>query len=131
MECGGGGVWVREESENRVGASGLQAVRSIAARPWSPAQASEMEREREQVQVRARAAIISHVREILRRRATAALTHPKPTLDHDALSRWETVTVTISQQQTGTSPHTSDTLLKIGLAADENGREPHGADTCC
>ena len=64
-----------------------------------------------------RAAIKRHVRELMARRVEAAHPHPAPTPDHDNLTRWEAVTV--SQLRTGTSPLTRDTLLKIGLAADE------------
>lgn len=65
----------------------------------------------------ARAAIERHVRELARRRTAAAHPHPAPTPDHDALSRWEAVT--LSQLRTGASPLTRDTLHRIGLAADE------------
>lgn len=65
----------------------------------------------------ARAAVARHVRELSHRRAAAAHPHPALTPDHDALTRWEAVTV--SQLRTGTSPLTRDTLLKIGLAADD------------
>ncbi|KAF0300702.1 putative RNA-directed DNA polymerase from transposon BS [Amphibalanus amphitrite] len=66
----------------------------------------------------ARAAVTRHVRELSRRRATAAHPHPDPTPGHhDSLARWGSVT--LSQLRTGTSPLTRDTLYKIGLAADD------------
>ncbi|KAF0291501.1 hypothetical protein FJT64_001100 [Amphibalanus amphitrite] len=65
----------------------------------------------------ARAAVTRHVRELSRRRATAAHPHPDPTPGHDSLARWGSVT--LSQLRTGTSPLTRDTLHKIGLAADD------------
>ena len=64
-----------------------------------------------------RAAIKRHVRGLMARRVKAVHPHPAPTPDHDNLTRWEAVT--LSQLRTGTSPLTRDTLLKIGLAADE------------
>ncbi|KAF0309281.1 hypothetical protein FJT64_019567 [Amphibalanus amphitrite] len=65
----------------------------------------------------ARAAVTRHVRELSRRKTTAAHPHPDPTPGHDSLARWGSVT--LSQLRTGTSPLTRDTLHKIGLAADD------------
>ncbi|KAF0301201.1 putative RNA-directed DNA polymerase from transposon BS [Amphibalanus amphitrite] len=65
----------------------------------------------------ARAAVTRHVRELSRRRTTAAHPHPDPTPGHDSLARWGSVT--LSQLRTGTSPLTRDTLYKIGLAAND------------
>ena len=75
----------------------------------------------------ARGAIRRQATELARARMEAAHPCPTPIPGHDALPRWEAVT--LSQLRTGYSPLSRDTLFRVGVARDDRCPACHEPDS--